>query len=107
MLLIRSAIQILLIFLSLCSAHFKGLNYPYALAKLGIVPNINGRVVSDAHKDSPVFENGLYVCGWLKRGPTGIIATNLYCAEETVSSLLRVKHLTVHNDLCQMLTQLI
>ncbi|KAH9616099.1 hypothetical protein KSS87_011137 [Heliosperma pusillum] len=30
---------------------------------------------------------GLYVCGWLKRGPTGIVATNLYCAEETVGSI--------------------
>lgn len=38
-------------------------------------------------EDSSQVENGLYVCGWLKRGPTGIIATNLYCAEETVSSL--------------------
>jgi adrenodoxin-NADP+ reductase len=27
---------------------------------------------------------GMYVCGWLKRGPTGIIGTNLTCAEETV-----------------------
>lgn len=34
--------------------------------------------------DPAVLEEGLYVCGWLKRGPTGIIATNLYCAEETV-----------------------
>lgn len=30
---------------------------------------------------------GLYVCGWLKRGPTGIIGTNLTDAEETVNSL--------------------
>lgn len=26
--------------------------------------------------------------GWLKRGPTGIVATNLHCAEETVASIL-------------------
>jgi hypothetical protein len=40
-------------------------------------------VLSDT-SDTAVLEEGLYVCGWLKRGPTGIVATNLYCAEETV-----------------------
>lgn len=29
----------------------------------------------------------MYVCGWLKRGPTGIIGTNLTDAEETVHSI--------------------
>lgn len=29
----------------------------------------------------------LYVCGWLKRGPTGIIGTNLTDAEDTVTSI--------------------
>ncbi|XP_060167457.1 NADPH:adrenodoxin oxidoreductase, mitochondrial isoform X3 [Lycium barbarum] len=52
----------------------------------GIVPNIQGRVLSEASGNAQV-EKGLYVCGWLKRGPTGIIATNLYCAEETVASI--------------------
>lgn len=51
----------------------------------GIVPNIRGRVVSYISGDAIQLEEGLYVCGWLKRGPTGIIATNLYCAQETVS----------------------
>ena len=32
--------------------------------------------------------SGLYVCGWLKRGPTGIIGTNLRDAEETVASVV-------------------
>ncbi|KAA3457809.1 NADPH:adrenodoxin oxidoreductase, mitochondrial [Gossypium australe] len=53
----------------------------------GVVPNVKGRVLSDNSGDPTSIENGLYVCGWLKRGPTGIIATNLYCAEETVASL--------------------
>lgn len=53
----------------------------------GVVPNVKGRILSDNSGDPTSFENGLYVCGWLKRGPTGIIATNLYCAEETVASL--------------------
>ncbi|XP_048598167.1 NADPH:adrenodoxin oxidoreductase, mitochondrial isoform X1 [Brassica napus] len=52
--------------------------------KKGIVPNVRGRVVSG---DISQTEPGLYVCGWLKRGPVGIIATNLYCAEETVGSI--------------------
>lgn len=54
----------------------------------GVVPNIRGRVLHDTSGDPTLLEEGLYVCGWLKRGPTGIIATNLYCAEETVSDLL-------------------
>ncbi|XVE70454.1 hypothetical protein DITRI_Ditri10aG0073700 [Diplodiscus trichospermus] len=54
----------------------------------GVVPNIKGRVLSYNSRDPTLLENGLYVCGWLKRGPTGIIATNLYCAEETVTSIL-------------------
>ncbi|XP_060970827.1 NADPH:adrenodoxin oxidoreductase, mitochondrial isoform X2 [Cannabis sativa] len=53
----------------------------------GIVPNIKGRVLSDTSTDSQLVEEGLYVCGWLKRGPSGIIGTNLYCAEETVASI--------------------
>lgn len=47
-----------------------------------MVSNIRGRVVSSS--DDAQTEDGLYVCGWLKRGPTGIIATNLYDVEETV-----------------------
>jgi adrenodoxin-NADP+ reductase len=30
---------------------------------------------------------GLYATGWVKRGPSGIIGTNLVCAEETVATL--------------------
>lgn len=52
---------------------------------LGIVPNLGGRVLSDTSQEHMQYETGLYVCGWLKRGPTGIIGTNLHCAQETVS----------------------
>ncbi|XP_020875205.1 NADPH:adrenodoxin oxidoreductase, mitochondrial isoform X2 [Arabidopsis lyrata subsp. lyrata] len=55
--------------------------------KKGVVPNVRGRVVSQTSGDISQTEPGLYVCGWLKRGPVGIIATNLYCAEETVGSI--------------------
>lgn len=30
---------------------------------------------------------GLYVCGWVKRGPTGIIGTNSMDADETVAAI--------------------
>ncbi|KAL2631261.1 hypothetical protein R1flu_015947 [Riccia fluitans] len=52
----------------------------------GVVPNVQGRVVATAEPLG--FEPGLYVVGWLKRGPTGIIGTNLNCAEETVQSIV-------------------
>ncbi|MEU6389674.1 FAD-dependent oxidoreductase [Streptomyces sp. NPDC046939] len=41
------------------------------------VPHERGRV-----------EPGVYVAGWIKRGPTGFIGTNKTCAQETVASLL-------------------
>src|SRR5690606_9538131 len=31
---------------------------------------------------------GLYVAGWIKRGPSGVIGTNKACAMGTVASLL-------------------
>uniref|UniRef100_A0A2P2LFS7 NADPH:adrenodoxin oxidoreductase n=1 Tax=Rhizophora mucronata TaxID=61149 RepID=A0A2P2LFS7_RHIMU len=57
--------------------------------KKGIVPNVAGRVLANTTGDSATIESGLYVSGWLKRGPTGIIGTNLYCAEETVASIMQ------------------
>lgn len=76
----------------------------------GTVPNQAGRVLQSVPHgptvrplaDAPLAsvpapsaaaapEPGLYVVGWLKRGPTGIIGTNLHDAEDTVSlSLMRV-----------------
>jgi len=38
--------------------------------------------------DSTEMLEGLYVTGWLKRGPTGIIGTNRADSVETVQSLL-------------------
>ncbi len=43
----------------------------------GTIPNVDGRV-----------EPGVYVAGWIKRGPTGFLGTNKTCAEQTVDSLL-------------------
>jgi ferredoxin--NADP+ reductase len=52
----------------------------------GIVPNASGRVVESP--GSATFVRGVYVCGWIKRGPHGIIGTNKTDAAETVDHLL-------------------
>lgn len=52
----------------------------------GVVPNINGHVVEQAGSTTTV--PGLYVAGWIKRGPQGIIGTNKLCATDTVTQLL-------------------
>lgn len=46
----------------------------------GIVSNDHGKVVGD---------NNLFVTGWIKRGPTGIIGTNISDAKETVASVMK------------------
>ena len=52
--------------------------------KWGIVPNDRGRVTT--MESEPVV--GMYVAGWIKRGPTGIIGTNKPDAAETVKTML-------------------
>jgi len=54
-------------------------------ATRGVVPNERGRVV-DATTKRPVA--GIYVAGWIKRGPTGVIGTNKPDALETVEAML-------------------
>ncbi|MEV0374953.1 FAD-dependent oxidoreductase [Streptomyces sp. NPDC050636] len=49
----------------------------------GTVPHRAGRVLRDG---APC--PGVYVAGWIKRGPTGVIGTNRPCAKETAASLL-------------------
>jgi len=51
----------------------------------GLIPNDVGRVVGS---------RGIYVAGWIKRGPSGIIGTNRADAVATVQSL--------HADLAQL-----
>jgi ferredoxin/flavodoxin---NADP+ reductase len=46
-------------------------------SSVGTIPNEGGRV-----------EPGLYVAGWIKRGPSGVIGTNKKDATETVALLL-------------------
>lgn len=49
----------------------------------GVIPNEGGRVVEDG-----VVLPGLYVAGWIKRGPSGVIGTNKPCAVQSVKALL-------------------
>jgi adrenodoxin-NADP+ reductase len=72
--------------------------------KRNIVPNLLGRVLNNDISGGPnpffsgvepagsaikeQFVRGLYVTGWLKRGPSGIIGTNITDAKETVKSIL-------------------
>ena len=51
--------------------------------RAGVVPSQGGRVLEN---DAPV--PGLYVSGWIKRGPSGVIGTNKPDSYETVQSLL-------------------
>ena len=48
-----------------------------------VIPNVDGRVM-----DGDTALAGVYVAGWIKRGPTGIIGTNKKCAVGTVASVL-------------------
>ena len=70
--------------------------------RIGIIPNQLGQVLKveknnnnnsggKENIDNVEVENGLFVCGWLKRGPSGIIGTNLVDAEQTVDTMVRSK----------------
>jgi ferredoxin--NADP+ reductase len=45
----------------------------------GVITNEGGRVVG---------QPGVYVAGWIKRGPSGVIGTNKPCAKESVQAIL-------------------
>ena len=49
----------------------------------GVFANAEGRITNGG---APV--PGLYVAGWIKRGPSGIIGTNRACSVATVTSLM-------------------
>ncbi|MCY4022085.1 MAG: FAD-dependent oxidoreductase [Anaerolineaceae bacterium] len=52
----------------------------------GIIPNEKGRVLRE--QDGSDSLTGLYVVGWIKRGPSGVIGTNKPDSVETVTMLL-------------------
>jgi ferredoxin--NADP+ reductase len=51
--------------------------------QLGVISNVAGRVM-----DGSVPRTGVYVTGWIRRGPRGVIGSNKQCAAETVGCLL-------------------
>jgi len=74
--------------MALISIGYKGLPLPGMDNSLfnqdkGIVRNDHGKVIGKG------VDNGLYVCGWLKRGPSGIIGSNIIDAKDTVSSIIK------------------
>ncbi|KAJ3089116.1 hypothetical protein HK102_007177 [Quaeritorhiza haematococci] len=61
----------------------------------GIVPNVDGRVVAtdpntsaECEGEKPQTIEGLYVAGWLKRGPTGVIVSTMYDANQTAEAII-------------------
>ena len=51
----------------------------------GLIPNEAGRV-TEPETDQPL--TGLYVSGWIKRGPSGVIGTNKKDGTETATAML-------------------
>jgi ferredoxin--NADP+ reductase len=51
----------------------------------GVIPNEAGRVT---HPEGGVPITGIYVSGWIKRGPTGVIGTNKKDGTETANAML-------------------
>jgi ferredoxin--NADP+ reductase len=58
-----------------------------------VIPNVGGRVI-DPQTREPVL--GLYVSGWIKRGPSGVIGTNKPDSVETVDAMLADAAAHVH-----------
>lgn len=55
-------------------------------ARRGVIPNVEGRVVRAAGETEPLA--GVYVAGWIKRGPSGVIGTNKPDAVQSAQHLL-------------------
>lgn len=73
--------------LVLRSVGYKGMplaDVPYN-DRSGTIPNSDGRIVGAEGSVIP----GLYVVGWAKRGPTGVIGTNKPDSVETVNAMLQ------------------
>lgn len=53
-------------------------------SRLGVIPNIKGQVT----KEDGTLLPHLYVTGWIKRGPSGVLGTNKPDSTETINTLL-------------------
>lgn len=64
------------------SIGYKGVGLPDLPfdAQRGLIPNEKGRIIN---------ERGLYCSGWIKRGPTGVIATTMNDGFETAKTILK------------------
>lgn len=78
-----------------CGVAFKSIGYKGVAIdgvpfdeKIGIVPNQHGCVLEVDGTRSSRCEK-LFVTGWLKRGPSGIIGTNKFDAQETALCLVK------------------
>ncbi|QSZ33131.1 hypothetical protein DSL72_002717 [Monilinia vaccinii-corymbosi] len=75
---------------------FSDLNIPFN-DRLGIIPNdLLGRVVNDnegwSSSDSSNHIPGMYCAGWVKRGPTGVIASTMLDAFSTADTIAEDWH---------------
>ncbi|MDU0479363.1 FAD-dependent oxidoreductase [Staphylococcus chromogenes] len=71
----------------------------------GVIPNDGGHVL-----DAPggTIVPGLYITGWIKRGPVGLIGNTKSDAKETVDKLLADAHALTHStdgDVVDLLTE--
>lgn len=62
----------------------RGLAFDHRAA---VIPNAAGRVLAEPGATETI--PGVYVVGWIKRGPSGVIGTNKPDAQESVSMLLQ------------------
>jgi NADPH-dependent glutamate synthase beta subunit-like oxidoreductase len=75
---------------ALMSIGYKGIALP-GLEEAGLFDLRRGVVVNEHGKVDGAKNGlgGLYVSGWLKRGPSGIIGTNIADAKDTVASITK------------------
>lgn len=92
--------ETLLADLVLVSIGYKGMPLP-GMEDLQLFDNQNGVVANDHGK--VLGKNNLFVTGWIKRGPTGIIGTNITDAKDTVDSAMKFID-SGNNQLFEVLT---
>jgi NADPH-dependent glutamate synthase beta subunit-like oxidoreductase len=72
--------------LVLVSIGYKGMPLD-GMERLGIFDNQKGTVANEHGKVTG--DNNIFVAGWIKRGPSGIIGTNISDAKDTVASIMK------------------
>ena len=69
-----------------------------------VIPNIEGQIISETGERIP----NLFVTGWIKRGPSGVIGTNRSDSIETVSHCLKMlenESKLITNDITEFLEE--